>query len=369
MAFVLFVVNDPAFFVSHRLPVALEARRRGHRVEVATPDGQAVATIRSHGLTFHEIPLNRRSFQPIEEAWSIAALYRLFRRLRPDVVHLVTHKPNLYGGIAARLAGVPTVVNAISGLGYMFIASGLRSQLRRHAVEVAYRVSLGHAKGHVIFQNPDDRDQFIERKLVTPPKVVMIKGSGADIRRFVPQPEPDGIPLVVLPARLLRDKGVCEFVEAARLLRGSARFALVGDTDPGNPASVTAAEVKAWVDAGDVEWWGFRRDIHEVFAQSAIVSLPSYREGLPKALIEAAAAARPIVTTDVPGCREIVRNEENGLLVPARDSHALAAALRRLLADRQLRERMGAEGRARVEAEFSLDRVVTQTVDLYGSVV
>lgn len=366
---ILYVVNDANFFLSHRLPLALAAQGEDFEVHVATPLSDDVEKIHAAGFTFHPIPLTRRGAHMGEELASVIALYRLYRKVKPDLVHLVTIKPVLYGGIAARLASVPAVVSAVTGLGYVFIAQGLKASLLRTAVKGTYRFALGHANGRVIFQNPDDRSSFLMSKLVDTRQTVLIKGSGVDMAQFSPAPESPGAPLVVFAARMLWDKGVGEFVDAARRLcdRGiKARFALVGDTDSGNPAAVPKSQLESWQQSGVVEWWGQYTNMPMVFAQSHIVALPSaYGEGVPKVLIEAAASGRPIVTTDTPGCREIVRHGENGLLVPVRNVAALAEALRRLIEDAELRRRMGAKGREIAMAEFSVERVVGETLDVY----
>lgn len=365
---VLYVVNDASFFLSHRLPLALATQGEGFDVHVATPQSDDVEKLLAAGLTFHPIPLTRRGSILREEVASVIALYRLYRKVKPDLVHLVTIKPVLYGGIAARLAGVPAVVSALTGLGYVFIAQGLKASVMRLFVKGAYRFALGHTNGRVIFQNPDDRSSFLKSRLIDARQTVLIKGSGVDMTQFSPTSEPPGPPLVVFAARMLWDKGVGEFVEAAKYLCElgiNARFALVGDTDSGNPAAVPNSQLEIWKKSGVVEWWGQHTNMPMVFAQSHVVCLPSYREGLPKVLIEAAASGLPIVTTDVPGCREIVRHDENGLLIPVRDVAALAEALRRLIEDAVLRRRMGARGREIAIAEFSVERVVSETLDVY----
>ncbi len=367
----LFVINNPDFFLSHRLPIAEAARRAGLAVEIAAPERPSAETIRQLGFRFHPLPLTRSSAAPLSEARALLALVRLFRRERPDIVHLVTIKPVIYGSLAAQVARVPRVVGALSGLGYVFIAQGAAASVRRRLVEVAYRLAFGHRNKRVIFQNPDDRAQFVARKLLDERDTVLIRGSGVDLSQFKGTPEPDAHPPVVLFAsRLLLDKGVAEFAEASRLLRGrgvKARFVLVGDLDPGNPTSLPRKQLHGWLAEGLVEWWGHRSgaEMPAVFAQSHIVCLPSYREGLPKVLIEAAAAGRPIVTSDVPGCREVVAHGDNGLLAPARDARALADAIERLVKDPALRRRMGQRGRQRAESEFSIERVIAQTLALY----
>ena len=368
----LFTVNDAGFFLSHRLPIARAAASAGFHVHVATAPGPAVAAIEAEGFAHHPVALSRRGVNPLREVWVPWSLFRLYRSVKPDLVHHVTIKPVLYGGIAARLAGVPAVIAAVSGLGFVFLDRGRGAGVLRNLVRALYRFALRQRNGRVIFQNDDDRAEFIARRLVAQEDCVLIKGSGVDLDLFRPSPEPEGPPVVMLASRMLRDKGVGEFVEAARRLRDAgteARFVLAGDTDPGNPTAIPRAQVQQWHDEGLVEWWGYREDMAAVLAQAHVVCLPSYREGLPKVLIEAAACGRAIVASDVPGCREIARGGDNALLVPLRDGPALAEAIAQLLSDGELRRRMGARGREIVDAEFSLTGVVEQTLALYRSLL
>ena len=365
----LYVFNDAGFFLSHRLPVAEAARAAGYEVHVATPAGAAVGGVTARGFIHHPIRLSRRGSNPAAEVGTLAALAALYRRLRPALIEHATIKPVLYGGLAARLTGRPAVVSWMTGLGFVFISTGLRATLVRGGIAAGYRLAFRRSGVRVIFENPDDRAMFVSRGLIAPDRAQLIRGAGVDMRRFHPRPEPPGPPLVVLASRMLRDKGVVEFVEAARLLRAegvAARFALVGDGDPGNPASVSDSQLHTWRESGAVEWWGHESDMPAVFARAHVVCLPSYREGLPKVLVEASASGRAIVATDVPGCREVVREDRNGLLVPVRDAPALAAAIRRLVQDPAERARLGANGRALAEREFSVEHVVERTLAVYG---
>lgn len=368
----LFVVNDAAFFLSHRLPLAQAARQKGYEVHVATPKSAAVKEIQREGFSHHSIPLNRQGRNLWKEIEGMTALYFLYRWLKPDLIHHVTLKPVLYGGMAARLARVPAVVNALTGLGYVFIAPGWKAALLRRSLKIVLRLALGHCNGSTIFQNQNDRALFVKNGVVAEPATVLIKGSGVDMVVYTPRPEQSGTPVVLLASRLLWDKGVKEFVEAARRLRTEgvqARFVLAGAPDPGNPTAVPAKVLRAWEVEGIIEWWGHRNDMPEVFAQANLVCLPSYREGLPKVLIEAAACGRAIVATDVPGCREIVHHDINGLLVSARDSHSLAQALRILIEDPARRSTMSKKGRAMAMAEYSLEQVIEQTLKLYAALL
>jgi glycosyltransferase involved in cell wall biosynthesis len=372
VARVLFVVNSADFFVSHRMALGVAALDRGHDVHVATPVGPGAERIARAGMTFHEVPLHRSAARPGPELLSVVSLVRLYAALAPDLVHHVTIKPVLYGGLASRLLKVPAVVHAVSGLGYVFLARGRVAAVRRALVRSAYRSAFRHPNLRVIFQNEDDRDDFVRERLVRPDDTTIIRGSGVDLTEFTPSPEPPAPVTVLFPGRMLADKGVRELVDAARVLRReghSLRVLLAGPTDRANPASVSEAELHGWEREGVVEWLGQRDDMPTLFRSAHIVCLPSYREGLPKALLEAAASARAIITTDVPGCREVVREGDNGLLVPVRDALALATALRRLCVDAAERARMGARSRARAEAEFSVERVAGQTMHVYDELL
>lgn len=368
----LFVVNDLGFFLSHRLPIAIAARSRGFSVAVATPPSPRVAELEALGFQHHPISMSRKGSNPIGELRTLISLSTLLARLKPALVHLVTIKPILYGGIAARLTGIRSI-SAVCGLGHVFTATGFWASLRRALVCFGYRFALGGRNQRVIFQNPDDRDAFRSLGLVGDDRATLIRGSGVDVTVYDVPPAPQGPPVVLLASRLLRDKGVPEFIEAARLLRTqgvTARFVLAGAPDAGNPASLTEAELTAAASDGAVELWGHHSDMLAVFAQATIVCLPSnYGEGVPKVLIEAASCRRPLVATDVPGCREIVRDGINGLLVPPKNAAALAEAIRQLIADPVRREVLGNAGRRMVEDEFSLPLVVENTMRVYAQLV
>ncbi|HLV37786.1 MAG TPA: glycosyltransferase family 4 protein [Spirillospora sp.] len=368
----LYLVNIPRFFVTHRLPLALAARDSGYDVHVATSmyDEPNVQRIREAGLPFHPLPLRQHSTSPLHEWQALRAIYRLYQELRPDIVHQITIKSILYGSAAARLTGVRAVVNAVSGMGYVFVADGPKFALIRSAAKLAYHAALRYPHSRTIFQNPDDRDYFVQHGLIDSERAILIKGSGVDMDTFRPQQEPDGLPVVLFAGRLLWQKGVGEFVEAARRLQGRARFVIAGFGEAGNPASVPPDKLDEWQRSGVIEWWGQRADMPAVFAQSHIVCLPSsYGEGIPKVLIEAAACGRAIVTTDSPGCREITRHGENGLLVPVGDADALCAALAELIEDPARRQQMGAAGRRIAESEFSLAQINAQTLAVYRTLL
>jgi glycosyltransferase involved in cell wall biosynthesis len=369
----MFVVNVDWFFLSHRLPIALEAQRQGYQVHIATCLTDKLDELQRHGLVVHPLALDRSS-AGLGNAWrTMAQLMKVFRAVRPDVVHLVTIKPVLLGGLVARLAGVPAVVAAVSGLGFVFIANGAKAVVRRWLVGGLYRVALGHRNLMVIFQNPDDRASLAKLAHLPGSKAVMIRGSGVDLAQYDHTPLRSGVPVVLLAARLLADKGVREFVQAARLLKqrgASARFCLVGTVDRANPTSLTDAELAQWASEGVVELWGHRSDMPLVLAAAQVVVLPSYYgEGLPKVLIEAAACGRAVVTTDHPGCRDAIDPSVTGVLVPVRNASALAEAINELLNDPERCRAMGNAGRALAERAFDIRQVVAAHLRIYQELI
>jgi len=365
MKIILFA-NTDWYLYNFRLPLAQALREKGHAVVLLSPPGEYGPRLVGAGFCWISFPLSRRGMNPFSELVTLWRLTRLYSRQRPDLVHHFTVKCVLYGSLAAKMAGVKGIVNAITGLGYVFIGDEWPVRLLRWLIKGFYRRALHGTQ--VIFQNPDDQELFSRNGLVNRKQVTIIPSSGVDTKKFSPSPEPAGEPLVILPARMLWAKGVNEFVLAAGILRLAgvqARFALVGDTDPGNPEAVPVDQLEKWRKEGIIEWWGWQEDMLMLYRQAHIVCLPSYREGTPKSLIEAAACARPIVTTNVPGCRQVTHHQQNGLLVPVRDSRALADALKILIADSALRKQMGKKGRELAVAEFSLEKVIGQTLAVY----
>jgi glycosyltransferase involved in cell wall biosynthesis len=364
----LFVVNVDWFFLSHRLPIGLSAQKAGFEVHIATGITDKLAVLRAHGFKVHGLGLVRDGVGLLNALQTVLELRHIIRQVRPDVVHLVTIKPVVLGGLVARWTRVPALVSAVSGLGYLFTARGLKASLRRGLVGRVYAWALGHGNQAVIFQNRDDRDTLMAATGLSSSKVEMIRGSGVDLTQFKVAPELAEVPVVLFPARLLIDKGVFEFVAAARLLRAKgllARFVLAGLLDKANPTSVTQAQLDGWLAEGAVEYWGFRSDMPRVLASANVVVLPSYREGLPKALLEAAACGRAVVTADVPGCRDAIEPGVTGLLVPVRDVGGLALAIEQLLTHPEQRKAMGMAGRRLAEREFDLLAVVDKHLAIY----
>jgi glycosyltransferase involved in cell wall biosynthesis len=360
----LFIVTEDWYFVSHRLPLAVAAQAAGFDVAVATRAGQQADAIRNAGIRLIPFALSRRGGNPLAE---VVALWRLYRRERPDLVHHVALKPVMFGTLAAWLARVPAQVNAVAGLGWLFTTSSGMVRLVRPMLRWILAHLLNQPHSLTIAQNPEDQ-ALLERSGVPATRLRLIRGAGVDIQVFYPVIPPAEPVCIVLVSRMLWDKGVGEFVEAARRLTEAgvnARFVLVGVPDPANPASVPESSLRGWHGQHGVEWWGRREDMPAVLQAAHIACLPSYREGLPKSLLEAAACGLPIVTTDAPGCREVVRDGVNGFLVPVRDAAALTAALRKLIDDAELRCRMGEQSRLRAETEFGLETVIAQTLAVY----
>lgn len=364
----LFVVNVDWFFLSHRLCIAQRAMKSGYAVHIATGLTSRKSDLEALGLIVHPLILSRNGAGLGNALRTALQLWQIFRSLKPDVVHLVTIKPLLIGGIVARLVGVRAVVAAVSGLGFVFTADGMRALLRRKAIGHVYRIALGHRNLKVIFQNVDDLSALRGPANLPLRKITIIRGSGVDLTRFCATPIPGGLPVVMLASRLLGDKGVREFVAAAKLLRQrgtKARFALVGTVDIANPTSIAQTELNAWLAEGAIEQWGHRTDMPATLAEASIVVLPSYREGMPKVLLEAAASARAVVTTDVPGCRDAILPGVSGLLVPAKNQQALASAIDSLLQDPERCKTMGMAGRKLAEEAFDEQAVVEAHMGIY----
>lgn len=370
MAKLLFVLNDAEFFISHRLPLAEGARKVGYEVHIATPDGPGVPEIRAFGFPHHAITLSRKGRNPIQELAAFLSICRALLTLNPDIVHLVTIKPVVYGGIAARFIRVSSVVAAISGLGHLFADVSQEKVLRR-LLAPCYKFALSHRSLRVIFQNKEDLKILMKLGNLRQDQTVIIPGSGVDLQHYDVKPEPTGVFTVAFASRLLRNKGVGELVAAAGELRRrghSMRVCIAGRTDPGNPLSVTEQDLARWKNAGDVEFVGQLSDIPSFFAKAHVVVLPSYYgEGLPKVLMEAAACGRAVVTTDHPGCRDAVEPESTGVLIPPRDSLALANAIERLNLDVTQRKKMGSAGRARAMRLFAVESVVARHIEIYDA--
>jgi len=342
----------------------------GYEVVVATRITDDREKIEHEGFRVRPLSWRRGSLHPLREIGALREIVRVYREEQPALVHQVAIKPAVYGSLAARFAGHPPTVNMVAGLGYVFTSRDFKARVLGALLRIALRGMLREPDSRLIFQNPDDERVLNEVCRPRPGQMILIRGSGVDVDVFTPRPEPSR-PTVTMVARMLWNKGVGDLVEASRLLRErgkSVRVRVVGAPDFENPSSISEAQLRAWNDEGVIEWEGRREDIDRVWEDTTIAVLPTaYGEGVPKALLEAAATGRPIVATDTAGCREIVRHKENGLLVPVGDPQALAGAITDLLSDPEMRRAMGMRGRRLVESEFTEKLVVQQTLDVYRS--
>jgi len=363
---ILLFANTDWYLYNYRLPLARYLKQAGFEVHLVSPPGTYVEKIQENGFNWIGLKLSRHGTNPVYEIFTLLRLLRLYKRQKPDIALHFTIKCVQYGSLAARWAGVPSIINFITGLGTVFAEKSSIPPVLIGLVEYMYKQTL---KGtHIIFQNPDDIDTFMLKKLIQPCQVTLIRGSGVDIQSMVPVIKKNEKPLVTLASRMLTSKGITDFVDAARLLKSKGlygRFVLVGKPEDGSPDGISEKQLTSWADEGAVEWWGWRDDMKEVYAQTDVFCLPSYYpEGVPRVLTEAAACGLPIITTDMPGCREIVRQDVNGILVPAHDSNALAEALERLILDEDLRRRMGDQSRKIAVSEFSDENVLAETLSV-----
>lgn len=363
----LFIVNVDWFFISHRLPIALAAIKQGFEVHIACGITDKKTLLENHGIIVHPLVLSRSGLSVLNELKTLKQLFLVIKALCPDITHCVTIKPVLYGNIVARLLRVPVRVSSISGLGYVFIANGLKAKSFRLFISTLYKLALSGSQT-IIFQNSSDKDVLKAFGAVKTEQEVFIRGSGVDLNLYPVLQEPAGKTVVMLIARLLVDKGVNEFSSAAKIInsiRNDVRMVLVGDIDIENPKSVSAHQIKTWVDNGILEHWGHSQNVPETIAKSNIIVLPSYREGLPKSLIEAAACGRAVITTDVPGCRDAIEHNKTGLLVPVKSAGLLAKAIIKLVDNKELRYQFSINGRKLAESAFDINDVIDKHLDIY----
>lgn len=369
---IILSANTDWYIYNFRLSLAKAIKQAGAEILLISPPGSYASRISEQGFDWKPLNISRRSMNPLQELATLLAYLALYRREQPSLVHHFTIKPVLYGSLAARILNVPAVVNSVTGLGYVFVNPGRFAALLRILVKPFYRIALSAHHSRVIFQNQRDRDLFVGQELVSTDRTLIIPGSGVDPNQFKPRLELLGEPVILMASRMLWDKGVGELVEAARLLRQrgiAGKIVLVGGTDEGNPASVSSSQLRKWQDEGIIEWLGHRDDMPGIMASAHIVVLPSYGEGLPKVLIEAGAAGKPVVATDVQGCRDIIQHGVNGLLVPPKNAVALAEALNRLIDDAELREKMGVEARKLILESYTNDHINRQTLELYRKMI
>lgn len=362
---ILFIVNVDWFFISHRLPLALEALQKGYDVHIACGITDKKEYLENLGIKVHSLSLTRGGTAIKSEINTLNEIYKILKNINPNIAHFITIKPVLYGGIVSRFLNINKKIFSISGLGFIFIKQGLKASLVRNIIRTIYKFAFGGKNSHVIVQNPDDKDVINSMSDIP---ITLIRGSGVDLTKYHYIEEKNKKTKISMACRLLKDKGVFEYIEAAKILKNKSldvEFELYGDIDLHNPASLTDKDFRKIKDDGFVKVYGFSSDISSIFSNSNIVVLPSYREGLPKVLIEAAACGRAVVTTDVPGCRDAMESNHTGLLCKVRDSKSLADAIEKLILDKELRNSMGREGRKLAENEFDINTVVKKHFEIY----
>ena len=365
----LILVNVDWFLISHRLPLVLAAQKDGYEVHIACSFTNDYNRLTSLGFHLHELPISRAGLSVFSEIKIFIKILLLIKNIKPNQMHFISIKPIIYGGIASRLLGLKEFISSISGLGYIFTAKTKVSILLKPIILFLYRLSLKNSDSLVIFQNSFDRDYFVKQKIVLLENSLLIPGSGVDLEKFVYTPEPQGEIIIMMVSRLLIDKGVYDFIEAASILKkesSSIKMVLVGGVDE-NPQSIKQYELDNWISEGLIDYWGFRDDIAEVMSKANVIVLPSYREGLPKCLIEAAACSRATITTDVPGCRDAILPKKTGLLINVKDPQSLVRAIKTLESNQDLRVSMGREGRKLAENSFDINEVIRIHLNVYNN--
>ncbi len=364
------VANTDWYLYNFRLSLAIYLDQLGMQVILISPDGRFVSKIREAGFQWYAWNVGRKSMAPWTEAVALLQIREIYQRVKPDIVHHHTIKPVLYGSWTAKKLGVPVIVNSITGRGYVFSSADFKAHALSTIAKKLYSFALPNRNCGVVFENEADRQYFLSQKILRSQPTWLIEGVGVDPVRFSPKLEPKGPPVILLPARMIWDKGVGTLVEAARIIHQatSARFVLAGDVDPGNPASLDRETLQRWSEEEDIEWWGWQEQMETAYAESHIVTLPSfYYEGVPTVLLEAAACGKPMVASDIPGCRAVVIDGINGFLVPPHDPVALAEALLKLVKDPDLRRKMGAAGRELVLKKFDNQVINSATMSVYRS--
>lgn len=366
----LILINDLSFFYSHRLPIAMASKLEGFDVVVGYGQlgGADPKILESKGIKLNHVPMLRGRFNIFSDLKTFICIWNLFKKEKPNVVHLVTIKPYLYGGIISRLIGIKSTVSAVSGLGSLFLHNNIKSKIVRFILSPFFKIALNHKNQKVILQNNDDANFLIKWGVLSSNKIRIIKGSGVNLKNFTEFEEKSGLPTVCLASRLLQDKGIYDFISAAKIIKEKkikAQFFIAGDLDLMNPSGLNSLDLKKIKKEKCVKVIGFKKNIAKLYSNSHIICLPSYREGLPKSLAEAAAASRAVVTTDVPGCRDAIIANKTGLLVPVKNPKKLADAIQFLIENPQKRMKMGKAGRVFAEKEFSIEKIVKNHLDIY----
>lgn len=364
----LFLVHVDWGFICHRLPIAIEAQKKGYEVHIAAGITDKKEELLSYGFLVHDLPIKRSSINLLSEIKLLKSIYSLVKETKPDVIHLVTIKPVIYGGLISRILKVKNVVAAIPGLGSIFTNPDWKAKLIKPIISQLYKQSLSHPNMAIIFQNESNRSIIETITNIDRNKTYLIPGSGIDLAKYKPNSKKDNKTITVtMASRLLYSKGVLEFIEASKAVKHNhVIFQLAGTPDPDNRYSVSEADFEEWKTKDHVKILGHIEDIPSLLEQSDIFILPSYYgEGLSKALIEAAACGLAVITTDMPGCRDAIIPNITGLLIPPRDTTALVSAIEKLVNDDDLRKNMGDAGRKLAEERYSIEQVVATHLAIY----
>ncbi len=372
---ILFVVNELNFFLSHRLSIAKEASKKGYLVHLAIENKKLTKVENEHLKDFqiHNYHVSRSNLNVIFEIYTFISLFLLIKRINPQLVHLITMKPIIYGGIINRILNIKSQVISVTGMGYIFInKKKLRIKLLNFVVKNLLKFAINHKNQKIIVQNNSDLHEFLRIKKISNKNFILIPGSGVNLNLFNYVPENEKNNLIIMVCRLLKDKGVYEFIEAEKKIRNKnikARFWLVGNIDPSNPSSLSSKDIEKIKEDSKVKFLGFRKDISRLYKYSNIAVLTSYREGFPKSLIEASACGRPIITTDVPGCRDSIINNVTGILINKKNSQQLCDAIELLLKNDTLRKKMGYQARINAENNYNINDVITKHMEIYNNLI
>ena len=372
---ILFVVNELNFFLSHRLSIAKEASKKGYLVHLAIENKKLTKVENEHLKDFqiHNYHVSRSNLNVIFEIYTFISLFLLIKRINPQLVHLITMKPIIYGGIINRILNIKSQVISVTGMGYIFInKKKLRIKLLNFIVKNLLKFAINHKNQKIIVQNNSDLHEFLRIKKISNKNFILIPGSGVNLNLFNYVPENEKNNLIIMVCRLLKDKGVYEFIEAEKKIRNKnikARFWLVGNIDPSNPSSLSSKDIEKIKEDSKVKFLGFRKDISRLYKYSNIAVLTSYREGFPKSLIEASACGRPIITTDVPGCRDSIINNVTGILINKKNSQQLCDAIELLLKNDTLRKKMGYQARINAENKYNINDVISKHMEIYNNLI
>lgn len=368
---VLFVITEDWTLISHRLHLVDAAIDAGYKVAIATKINKHRKFLEDRGMKIFEWKLHRGSLNPIKEIIAILSLMKILFEFKPDIIHAVAQKPVIYAGLAKKIYKKASFIAALGGLGFVYTSKRLRATLLKPLLRLLLKSVLDGKRTRLILQNKDNVNTIERINIINKKYIRLVKGAGVEMKKYLPSKIPLKTTIIILPGRMLWDKGVGEFVRVAKRIKGrniKARFVLVGDIDLDNPESIKQIQIDKWIESGVIEHWGRCDDMEKVYKKSSIVCLPSYNEGLPKVLLEAGSSSRPIVAFDVPGCREVIKNKVNGFLVQFRNENALETALVKLINDKKLCEKMGKNGRKIVERYFASEIINTQTLKIWNEV-